>query len=170
MPYSPSLAQIVYPSVDAEVMVGPYILRLVFPGDPTARQELVKPDKPLSAAVTPEFLTQLMYRLLGDSNAAVRLACVRAMERVLATATTPPSPLHILGHMVHLVCVSNGVLPDHIESEEWIATSRLDVSAGALPTLVAADILGVDLQVCCCIPLWPWTILELVFYKCSLSC
>jgi hypothetical protein len=125
-------------------MVGPYILRLVFPGAPGVSGDDVRPEKPLSPSATPEFLSQLMYRLLGDDRHAVRLGCIRAMERVLATATSPPSPLHILGHTVHLVCVSNGVIASHVTDDDICPdTSRKD---NATHALVAADILEVDLQ------------------------
>ncbi len=130
-------------------MVGRYILRLVFPGDPGCVPDTVRPERPLPTAAAPELLSQLLYRLLGDANHVVRMGCIRCMERVLSTATTPPTPLHILGHTVHLVCVSNGVIPELVESEELFPTARFE-SAGHRKTLIAADVLDMDLQVCSC--------------------
>ncbi len=74
--------QIVYPSLESEVMVGPYVLRLLFPGSVGVDVESVRPARALTPLDGQELLSQLLFRLLGDSNHAVKLACVRGMERV----------------------------------------------------------------------------------------
>lgn len=84
---SPCLAcapvwQVPYPSLDAEVMVGQFILRLLFPGSEGLDPTTVRPARPLTTSETQEFLTQLLFRLLGDPSLSVKLACLRSMERV----------------------------------------------------------------------------------------
>jgi hypothetical protein len=63
-------------------MVGPYILRLLLPGTVGVDVISVRPQRILSALDAQELLSQLLFRLLGDSDHAVKLACVRTMERV----------------------------------------------------------------------------------------
>ncbi len=77
-------AQVSYLSLDKEIMVGPYILRLLLPGTVGVDVVSVRPQKVLSAMDAQELLSQLLFRLLGDSDHAVKLACVRSMERVCA--------------------------------------------------------------------------------------
>ena len=77
-----AMPQVSYLSLDSEIMVGPYILRLLLPGTVGVDLASVRPQRTLSALEAQELLSQLLFRLLGDSDHAVKLACVRSMERV----------------------------------------------------------------------------------------
>lgn len=74
--------QVSYPSLESEIMVGPYILRLLLPGTVGVDVISVRPQRLLSALEAQELLSQLLFRLLGDPDHGVKLACVRTMERV----------------------------------------------------------------------------------------
>ncbi len=57
-------------------------MRLLLPGTVGVDVISVRPQRILSALDAQELLSQLLFRLLGDSDHAVKLACVRTMERV----------------------------------------------------------------------------------------